>query len=66
MPTTFMVWTVVMFAGALRLGIGIHILKTQKNDGEPSEKNVEVLMISSTSGPGLLFPKVQILDIFFN
>ncbi|WOG98034.1 hypothetical protein DCAR_0417375 [Daucus carota subsp. sativus] len=30
---------------------------SETDDGEPSEKNIEVLMISSTSGPGLLFPK---------
>ncbi|RAL48635.1 unnamed protein product [Cuscuta campestris] len=30
---------------------------TEKNGGDTSEKVVEVLMINSTSGPGLLFPK---------
>ncbi|KAK6151339.1 hypothetical protein DH2020_013974 [Rehmannia glutinosa] len=29
-----------------------------------SEKIVEVLMINSTGGPGLLFPKVRIVDIY--
>ncbi|PHT37017.1 Nudix hydrolase 16, mitochondrial [Capsicum baccatum] len=29
----------------------------EQNDGDTSEKKVEVLMINSTSGPGLLFPK---------
>ncbi|XP_055801740.1 nudix hydrolase 16, mitochondrial-like [Solanum dulcamara] len=29
----------------------------EENSGETSEKIVEVLMINSTSGPGLLFPK---------
>lgn len=29
-----------------------------ESDGTESEKIVEVLMINSTSGPGLLFPKV--------
>lgn len=28
-----------------------------------SEKIVEVLMINSASGPGLLFPKVQIINV---
>lgn len=31
----------------------------EENSGEISEKIVEVLMINSTSGPGLLFPKVR-------
>ena len=30
-----------------------------------SEKIVEVLMINSTSGPGLLFPKVISIVFFF-
>ncbi|KAL8147356.1 nudix hydrolase 16, mitochondrial-like isoform X2 [Apium graveolens] len=30
---------------------------SEENDGKKSEKNVEVLMITSTSGPGFLFPK---------
>ncbi|MCD9637544.1 Nudix hydrolase 16, mitochondrial [Datura stramonium] len=30
----------------------------EENSGETSEKIVEVLMINSTSGPGLLFPKI--------
>ncbi|KAK3003702.1 hypothetical protein RJ639_019889 [Escallonia herrerae] len=34
-----------------------------RNAGGTSEKTVEVLMINSTSGPGLLFPKVVIVGI---
>lgn len=36
----------------------------EENGGETAEKIVEVLMINSTSGPGLLFPKVGIVSAF--
>lgn len=39
---------------------------SEENDGKISEKNVDVLMITSTSGPGLLFPKVCIRVINYD
>lgn len=35
----------------------------KEDGGGTSEKIVEVLMINSTGGPGLLFPKVRVLEI---
>lgn len=37
----------------------------EQNGGDASKKIVEVLMINSTSGPGLLFPKVRIVLLDF-
>lgn len=34
-----------------------------ENDNDEPEKVVEVLMINSNSGPGLLFPKVRVMDL---
>lgn len=39
---------------------------SEENDGKKPEENVEVLMITSTSGPGLLFPKVCIRGIIYD
>lgn len=37
----------------------------EQNGDDTSEKIVEVLMINSTSGPGLLFPKVRTVLLDF-
>lgn len=38
---------------------------SSEENGDTSDKVVEVLMINSTSGPGLLFPKVKICTCSF-
>ncbi|CAA2952356.1 nudix hydrolase 16, mitochondrial-like [Olea europaea subsp. europaea] len=48
------------YEGGFRLIAGcipFKYVNLKENDGDTPEKIVEVLMINSTSGPGLLFPK---------